>query len=349
MEFRTLGRTGLKVSSICLGTMNMGEQNTETEGHEQMDYALERGINFFDTAELYPVPPKAETVGRTEKIIGSWFSAHKNRDKVVLATKVVGRTPMDWFRDPKGPAELSKAQMTEALEGSLRRLRTDYIDLYQLHWPDRPMPWGSNPTHFKADEMMGDFHSFQSVLDVLDGFVKAGKVRHVGLSNESAWGTMKFLTTSEHHGLPRMASIQNAYSLINRTYETALAEISLREDCGLLAYSPLAQGYLTGKYRLGALPPKARKTLFNRLQRYEKPGSQEAIEAYWDLAHEAGLSLTQMALAFVTSRSFVTSNIIGATTMEQLKTCIDSVNVTITPELEAKIDAIHQVHMNPAP
>ena len=196
---------------------------------------------------------------------------------------------------------------------------------------------------------MGDFHSFQSVLDVLDGFVKAGKVRHVGLSNESAWGTMKFLTTSEHHGLPRMASIQNAYSLINRTYETALAEISLREDCGLLAYSPLAQGYLTGKYRLGALPPKARKTLFNRLQRYEKPGSQEAIEAYWDLAHESGLSLTQMALAFVTSRSFVTSNIIGATTMEQLKTCIDSVNVTITPELEAKFDAIHQVHMNPAP
>ena len=270
MEYRSLGRTGLKVSAICLGTMTWGEQNTETEGHEQMDYALDQGINFFDTAELYPVPPKAETVGRTESIIGSWFHQRKNRDKVILATKVVGRTPMNWFRQHKGPTELNRKEMTEALEGSLRRLRTDHIDLYQLHWPDRPMPWGSNPTHFKKDEMDGAYNSFRSILEVLQDFVKQGKVRHIGLSNESAWGTMRFLAESDARGLPRVASIQNAYSLVNRLYEVALAEIGLREDIGLLAYSPLAQGYLTGKYRHGALPPKSRKALFNRLQRYEK-------------------------------------------------------------------------------
>jgi aryl-alcohol dehydrogenase-like predicted oxidoreductase len=349
MEYRSLGRTGLKVSAICLGTMTWGEQNTETEGHEQMDYALDHGINFFDTAELYPVPPKAETVGRTENIIGSWFHQRKNRDKVILATKVVGRTPMNWFRQHKGPTELNRTEMTEALEGSLRRLRTDHIDLYQLHWPDRPMPWGSNPTHFKKDEMDGAYNSFQSILEVLQDFVKQGKVRHIGLSNESAWGTMRFLAESDAHGLPRVASIQNAYSLINRLYEVALAEIGLREDVGLLAYSPLGQGYLTGKYRHGALPEKSRKALFNRLQRYEKPGTDVAIEAYWDLAQELRVDLTQLALSFVTSRCFVTSNIIGATTMEQLKTCIGSTKLVMTPEIEARIDAIHQVHMNPAP
>ena len=349
MEYRSLGRTGLKVSALCLGTMTWGEQNTETEGHEQMDYALDCGINFFDTAELYPVPPKAQTAGRTESIIGSWFHQRKNRDKVILATKVVGRTPMDWFRQAKGPAELNRAQMTEALEGSLRRLRTDYIDLYQLHWPDRPMPWGSNPTHFKKGEMEGDYHSFRSILEVLNDFVKQGKIRHIGLSNESAWGTMRFLAESDAHALPRVASIQNAYSLINRLYEVALAEVSMREDIGLLAYSPLAQGYLTGKYRHGALPPKSRKALFNRLQRYEKPGTDVAIEAYWDLAQHLRVDLTQLALAFVTSRCFVASNIIGATTMEQLKICIGSAKLVITPEIEEKIDAIHQVHMNPAP
>ena len=349
MEYRSLGRTGLKVSAICLGTMTWGEQNTETEGHEQMDYALDQGINFFDTAELYPVPPKAETVGRTESIIGSWFHQRKNRDKVILATKVVGRTPMNWFRQHKGPTELNRKEMTEALEGSLRRLRTDHIDLYQLHWPDRPMPWGSNPTHFKKDEMDGAYNSFRSILEVLQDFVKQGKVRHIGLSNESAWGTMRFLAESDAHALPRVASIQNAYSLINRLYEVGLAEIGLREEIGLLAYSPLGQGYLTGKYRHGALPPKSRKALFNRLQRYEKPGTDEAIEAYWALAQELRVDLTQLALAFVTSRCFVASNIIGATTMEQLKICIGSTKLVITSEIEAKIDAIHQVHMNPAP
>ncbi len=349
MEHRPLGRTGLKVSLICLGTMTWGEQNTEAEGHEQMDYALDRGIDFFDTAELYAVPPKAETQGRTEEIIGTWFRSRGNRDKVILASKVVGRTPMDWFREGRIPAELNRKQMTEALEKSLKRLRTDYIDLYQLHWPDRPMPWGSIPTHFKWNEMNGASNPVEEILDVLGDFVKQGKVRHVGLSNESPWGTMKFLQASEARGLPRIASVQNAYHLLNRLYETGMAEISMREDVGLLAYSPLAQGYLTGKYRNGALPKGSRKQLFNRLQRYEKPGSAEAIDAYWALAEEFGLDLTKLALAFVNTRPFVASTIIGATTMEQLKTCIDSIDVKLTPEIEARIDAIHQVHMNPAP
>jgi len=349
MEHRPLGRTGLKVSLICLGTMTWGEQNTEAEGHEQMDYALDRGIDFFDTAELYAVPPKAETQGRTEEIIGTWFKARGNRDKVILASKVVGRTPMDWFRDGRIPGELNRKQMTEALEKSLKRLQTDYIDLYQLHWPDRPMPWGSIPTHFKWNEMDGASNPIEEILDVLGDFVKQGKIRHVGLSNESPWGTMKFLQASETRGLPRIASVQNAYHLLNRLYETGMAEISMREDVGLLAYSPLAQGYLTGKYRNGALPKGSRKQLFNRLQRYEKPGSAEAIDAYWALSEECGIELTKLALAFVNARPFVASTIIGATSMEQLKTCIDSIDVKLTPEIEARIDAIHQVHMNPAP
>jgi len=349
MEHRPLGRTGLKVSLICLGTMTWGEQNTEAEGHEQMDYALDRGIDFFDTAELYAVPPKAETQGRTEEIIGTWFKTRGNRDKVILASKVVGRTPMDWFRDGRIPGELNRKQMTEALEKSLKRLQTDYIDLYQLHWPDRPMPWGSIPTHFKWNEMDGASNPIEEILDVLGDFVKQGKIRHVGLSNESPWGTMKFLQASETRGLPRIASVQNAYHLLNRLYETGMAEISMREDVGLLAYSPLAQGYLTGKYRNGALPKGSRKQLFNRLQRYEKPGSAEAIDAYWALSEECGIELTKLALAFVNARPFVASTIIGATSMEQLKTCIDSIDVKLTPEIEARIDAIHQVHMNPAP
>ena len=349
MEYRTLGRTGLKVSKICLGTMTWGQQNTEAEGHAQMDYALDHGINFFDTAELYSIPPQAETQGSTERIIGTWFKARGARDKVILASKVVGRTPMDWFRNGR-PAELSKADMTYALEQSLKRLQTDYIDLYQLHWPDRPMPWGSNPTHYKQAEFESDhFHSFQSILETLDGFIKAGKVRHIGLSNESAWGTMKFLYESEARGLPRMASIQNAYNLINRTYEVALAEITYREQIGLLAYSPLAQGFLTGKYRNGARPEGARTTLFNRGQRYEKPGSAEAIEAYWKLAQDVGMDLTTMALAYVNDRPFVTSNIIGATKMDQLKHDIASATVTLSQDVLDKIDGIHQVHMNPAP
>ncbi len=347
MQYRRLGRTDLNVSLICLGTMTWGQQNTEAEGHEQMNYALDQGINFFDTAELYSIPPKAETQGSTERIIGSWFKARGTRDKVILASKVVGRSDNTWFRDDGSKAELSRKQIEEAVNKSLKRLQTDYIDLYQIHWPDRPMTWGSNPTIYRHQE--GDSHPIGETVEIMTDLVKAGKIRHFGLSNESAWGTMTFLKHAEAKGQARAQSVQNAYNLLNRTYEVALAEVSMRENVSLLAYSPLAQGYLTGKYLDGARPAGARTTLFERGQRYENPTAEAAIRKYIALAQEFGLDPAQMALAYVNSRPFVTSNIIGATSMEQLKTDIASIDVTITPEIEKHIDAIHVEHCNPCP
>jgi aryl-alcohol dehydrogenase-like predicted oxidoreductase len=349
MHYRPLGRTGLDVSLICLGTMTFGQQNTEAEGHAQMDYALDQGVTFFDTAELYSIPPRAETQGSTERIIGTWFKARRNRDKVILASKVIGRSANTWFRDDGATTELTRAQMTEALDKSLKRLQTDYIDLYQLHFPDRAVPWGANPTIFRPKDYRGPENPIEDILAVLGDFVKSGKVRHVGLSNESAWGTMRFLAASEAGGLPRVASIQNAYSLLNRTYEVALAEVGMREDVSLLAYSPIAQGYLTGKYLDGARPAGARTTLFNRGQRYQTPGAEEAIRAYVALAREHGLDPAQMALAFVNSRPFLGASIIGATSMDQLAVAIGSARVTLSPEVEAAIDAIHLRHCNPCP
>jgi aryl-alcohol dehydrogenase-like predicted oxidoreductase len=346
MKYRKLGRTGLEVSLICLGTMTWGQQNTEAEGHAQMDVALDYGINFIDTAELYSIPPKRETQGSTERIIGSWFKARGNRDKVILASKVTGRSEMDWFRADGSPTRLSREQIEEAVNASLRRLQTDYIDLYQLHWPDRPMAFGSNPVIYRHQE--ADSHPIEDILGVLQDLARVGKVRHIGLSNESAWGTMTFLRHAER-GLPRVESVQNAYSLVNRTYETALAEVSIREQVSLLAYSPLAQGYLTGKYLGGARPPGARASLFNRGQRYETPGAEAAIHRYVSLAREFGLDPAQMALAFVNSRAFTTSTIIGATSLQQLEADIRSIDVTITPELEERINAIHLWHTNPCP
>jgi aryl-alcohol dehydrogenase-like predicted oxidoreductase len=351
MQYRKLGRTGIDVSLICLGTMTFGEQNTEADGHAQMDYAVSRGVNFFDTAELYAIPPRPETQGRTEEIIGSWFAARKNRDKIILATKVVGRSGMTWFREDKSQTRLNRAQMTEALEKSLKRLRTDYIDLYQLHFPERPMQWGSIPTTYRegSSKLQGDETSIEEQLAVLDGFVKAGKVRYIGVSNESPWGMMRFAQASQSLGLARIQSVQNAYSLVNRAYESGAAEVTEREQISLLAYSPLAQGYLTGKYRNGALPAGARKTLFNRLQRYETPGANVAFEAYFALAEKLGMSPATLALAFVNQRPFMTSNIIGATTMAQLTECLDSTNVTLSSDALAEIDQIHHLHMNPCP
>ena len=349
MEMRRLGRTDLQVSAICLGTMTWGQQNTEGEGHAQLDYAFERGINFIDTAEMYSVPPKPETQGSTERIIGSWLAARKNRDKVVLATKVAGRGSANWLREDGAKTELDAKNINFAVDASLKRLRADYIDLYQLHWPDRALPLFAERTTTFRDLKRGPEHPIEETLEALAGLVKAGKVRHVGLSNETSWGTMRFLGAAEAGKGPRVVSIQNAYNLLNRTFEIGLAEIALRESVGLLAYSPLAQGYLTGKYQGGARPPGARTTLFGRGQRYEKPGVEEAIDAYLALAREHGLDPAQMALAFVTSRPFVTSNIIGATTMAQLKTDIASLDVKIPPELEDAINAIHHTRGNVAP
>lgn len=351
MAMRPLGRSGVSVSVICLGTMTFGQQNTEAEGHQQMDYAVARGINFFDTAEMYAVPPKPETYGATERIIGSWFKARGKRDDIILASKVAGAGGMTWLRPDQAPTRLTRQQMEIALDQSLKRLGTDYIDLYQLHWPERPAPFGANPTRYEPEAwaLRGDETAIAEQLEVLAGFVKAGKVRFIGLSNESAWGTMRFLMASEARGLPRVQSIQNAYHLLNRTYETALAEVSIREEIGLLAYSPLAQGFLTGKYLDGARPPGARVTLFDRQQRYQKPGSDEAVRDYVTIAREAGLDPATLAIAFVTSRAFVASTIIGATTMAQLKTAIDAGETTLSPETLAKIDAVHQARGNPAP
>ena len=349
MEYRQLGRTDLSVSALCLGTMTFGQQNTEAEGHAQLDYALERGINFIDTAEIYSIPPRPETQGSTERIVGSWLKARKNRDKVIVATKVAGRGEMNWLRENNVPTRLDRKNIAFAIDASLKRLQTDYVDLYQLHWPDRSVPlFGAGGTVWRRPSPRPEV-SIEETLSALDELVKAGKVRHVGLSNETPWGVAQFLRASELGFGPRVVSIQNAYHFLNRTFEMGLAEFAWREKVGLLAYSPLAQGYLTGKYQKGARPPGARTTLFERGQRYETAGSEAAIDAYLSLARELGLDPAQFAIAFVTSRKFVTSNIIGATTMAQLKTDIDSVNVKITPEIEARIDAIHEVHSNPAP
>jgi aryl-alcohol dehydrogenase-like predicted oxidoreductase len=351
MQTRPLGRTGVNVTAVCLGTMTFGQQNTEAEGHQQMDYAVSRGVTFFDTAEMYSVPPKAETFGSTESIIGSWFKKRGKRDDIVLASKVSGAGAMDWLRPGKQPTRLNRQQMTTALEQSLKRLGTDYIDLYQLHWPERPAPFGANPIRFDSDlwEPRADETSVAEQLDVLGDFVKAGKIRHIGLSNESAWGTMSFLKESDTRGLPRVQSVQNAYHLLNRTFETALAEVALREQVGLLAYSPLAQGFLTGKYLDGARPAGARVTLFDRQQRYQKPGSEPATKDYVAIAKEAGLDPATLAIAFVTSRPFTTATIIGATNMDQLKTAIDAGETQLSTDVVAKIDAVHQLRGNPCP
>ncbi|ACB97216.1 NADP(H)-dependent aldo-keto reductase [Beijerinckia indica] len=349
MERRRLGRTDLFVSEICLGTMTWGQQNTEAEGHAQMDYAVEQGINFFDTAEMYSIPPKAETQGSTERIIGTWFKARGNRDKIILASKVSGRGEATWLRPDGSKTRIDRKNIEAAIEGSLRRLQTDYIDVYQLHWPDRPLALFAGQTTTFKDVPEPLENPIEETVEILGDLVKTGKVRHIALSNETAWGTMRFVQASEAGHGPRVVSIQNAYNLINRTFEIGLAEVALRENVGLLAYSPLAQGYLTGKYQGGARPPGARTTLFDRGQRYEKPAASEAIDAYLALAKEFGLDPAQMALAFVTSRPFVTSNIIGATTMEQLKVDIASIHVKIAADLEKRIDALHQIYSNPCP
>ncbi|HHI88579.1 MAG TPA: aldo/keto reductase [Hellea balneolensis] len=347
MEYSKLGRTETKVSRICLGTMTFGQQNTEAQAHEQLDYAVERGINFFDTAELYPIPPMAETRGLTEAYIGSWLKGRQDRDRLVIASKIAGRSGMDWFREGGEQTRLSKAQIDFALERSLKALQTDYIDLYQLHWPDRPREvFGF---HSFRDFGIEDMIPFEETLEALARHVEAGRIRHIGLSNESAWGVMTFLHLAEERGWPRMVSIQNVYNLVSRRFDYDLAEIALREDIGLLAYSPLAQGFLSGKYRGGARPENARATLFGRMQRYEGDGAQEAIDAAEDLAHALGITPVQLALKFVDTRPFTTATIIGATTMEQLKADIDAFDIEWTDEMEKAVHKFHCHYRSPCP
>ena len=346
MNFKKLGNTDLKVSSICLGTMTWGEQNNQKEAFEQMDYAKENGINFFDTAELYSVPPKKETYGKTEEIIGNWFKEKNNRNKIILATKISG-PGLSWIRE--GGLQYTKKSLEKAINDSLKRLKTDYIDLYQLHWPERQTNYFGKLgyDHNGKEEKWNDF---KSILEILKKFIEDGKIRYIGLSNETAWGLSKFLEISKIFKLPKMMSVQNPYNLLNRTYEIGLAEISIREESGLLAYSPLAFGFLSGKYRNNNLPEKSRMKLFGDFfPRYKSTNSIKAIEEYYKIAKKNNLSLTQMSLAFVNSRSFLTSNIIGATSMDQLKENIGSKDIKLDKEIIEEINSIHKNNPNPAP
>ena len=348
MQYRPLGDSGLEVSLICLGSMMWGSHNTEAEGHEQLDYALSRGINFIDTAELYAIPPDPKTQGLTETYLGSWLAKRSDRDKLIIASKVTGRSSYKWVRDGEYP-RLNRQQIESAIDGSLKRLQTDYVDLYQLHWPDRNMDvfgQGSMPNYKHYDD---ETVSIEETLEVLADLVKAGKVRYIGLSNETPWGLAKFIRLAEQKGLPKVVSVQNAYNLLSRNYESGMSEFYFQDGIGLLAYSPLAQGYLSGKYIDGALPENSRKKLFSRLDRYEKPQAEPAIKRYQEIANAHGLSLVDMALAFVNQQPFLTSNIIGATSMAQLKQDIDSVEVQLSEECLAAIEQAHLVSPNPCP
>jgi len=345
MKFKKLGNTDLDVSSICLGTMTWGTQNSEKDAFEQMDYSLDQGVNFFDTAELYSIPPTAESYGKTEVMIGNWFEKKKNRDKIILASKIAG-PGLDWIRGGKN--SFNEKGIGEAIEGSLKRLKTDYIDLYQLHWPERSTnTFGRREYTINKNEK--EWNDFESVLNALDKFIKSGKIRYIGMSNETPYGLSKYLEISKNKNLPRMMSVQNPYSLVNRTYEIGMSEISIREKCGLLVYYPLASGALSGKYRKGQMPKNARMTLFKGWERMINPLAMKAYDEYYKLAKENNITMVQLAQAFVNSRPFVTSNIIGATTMEQLKENIESMNIKLTEETLEKINIIHNNNPNPAP
>ena len=345
MEYRQLGRSELKVSALCLGSMTWGEQNTEAEGFVQIDRAREAGVNFLDTAEMYPVPPRQDTYGATERIVGNYFKARGNRADWILASKVAGPgNGIDYIRG--GQLKHDRRHIVAALDESLKRLQTDWIDLYQLHWPERSTNFFGQLGYRHQKQ---DFTPLQETLEVLGEQVKAGKIRHIGLSNETPWGTMKFLQLADSLVLPRMVSIQNPYNLLNRSFEVGLAEVAIREQCGLLAYSPLAFGMLSGKYANGARPADARITLFSRFSRYTNPQSQAACDRYVELARQHGLDPAQMALAFVTRQPFVTSNIIGATSLEQLESNLASAELELTTEVLEGIEAIHREQPNPAP
>ena len=345
MKYTTLPNTQIEVSKICLGSMTWGNQNTELEGHQQLDYAIDQGVNFIDTAELYPVPATAETQGRTSEIIGTWLKKAGHRSKVIIASKVAGTGDYTAHIRTTG---FSANAIKEAVDAELKRLQTDYIDLYQLHWPERQTNmFGIRDYKHNPSDAWKD--NFNDVLHTLDGVIKSGKIRYIGMSNEKAWGAMRYLEESKTNGLPRMITIQNAYSLINRVFEGDMAEVSLRENLGLLAYSPMAFGVLSGKYIKGNAADNARLKLFPRFARYSSEQSTEAAKKYLKIAEDHNMSLAQMALAFINQQPFVTANIIGATNLEQLKENIDSIHVTLDEVVLNKINEVHAVIPNPAP
>lgn len=345
MQYNQLPNTDLHVSRICLGTMTWGEQNTEAEAHAQLDYAVAQGVNFIDTAEMYPVPPRPQTQGRTERYIGNWLRRRGNRDRLVLASKVAGSaTEMSYLRP--GRICLDRRNIIAALDASLERLQTDYIDLYQVHWPDRQTNYFGRLGYIHND---APFTPIAETLAALEEQRRAGKIRHIGISNETPWGLMSYLKAAEQQELPRIVTIQNPYNLLNRSFEIGLAEIAHRENVGLLAYSPLAFGVLSGKYLDGRRPANARLTLFNRFSRYTTAESQAPIRSYVELARRYGLDPAQMALAYVNSRSFLSANIIGATTLEQLASNIASIELTLSPEMLEAIESIHKSQPNPCP
>ena len=346
MKFKKLGNTDLNVSLICLGTMTYGQQNTQEEGFAQMDYAVENGINFFDTAELYAIPPKEKTYGKTEEIIGNWFKIKKNRDKIILASKNAG-PGLKWIRG--GGEQYSAESIEDALNNSLKRLKTDYIDLYQLHWPERNTNYfGDLDYEHNINEKK--WNSFDSILKTLKKFIDQGKIRYIGISNETPWGFSKFLQISDENKLPRVMSVQNPYNLVNRSYEIGMSEISIREKAGLLAYSPLAAGYLTGKYRNKKIPKNSRMDLFyENYPRYHNERTYLAVDEYFKIAKKNKITLTQLSQAFVNSRDFVTSNIIGATTMDQLKENVESIDISLDQKIMDEINLVHEKIPNPAP
>ena len=345
MKYRKLGNTDLDVSVICLGTMTFGEQNSQKDGFEQMDYAVERGINFFDTAELYAVMPRKETYGKTEEIIGNWFKGKKIREKIILASKISGNG-ISWIREGNDNLKFDKKNIDLAIDSSLKRLKTNYIDLYQLHWPERKVP-KFGKLDFEYDPYDNEWTQIQEVLEILDRHIRSGKIRYVGLSNETPWGVMKFLQVAQENNLPRMMSIQNVYNLVNRVFDIANSEVAIRENCGLLAYSPLAGGRLSGKY-ISDSPKNARYTLWpSNFDRHHTKRGEIAISKYVELAKNYNIAPSTFANAYVNNRPFVTSNIIGATSMDQLKENIDSIDITLSKDILAEIEDIHLSDPNP--
>ena len=345
MKFKKLGTTDIDVSLICLGTMTWGTQNTEKDAFEQMDYSVSQGINFFDTAEIYSVPPTSESYGKTEIMIGNWLEKRKNRDKIILASKVAG-PGCNWIRG--GENNFDEKKIGEAIDGSLKRLKTDYIDLYQLHWPERSTNFFGR-RDYSFDNKEGDWNSFENILEALEKYIKSGKIRYIGMSNETPYGLSRYLEISKNKGAPRMMSVQNPYNLVNRTYEIGMSEISIREKCGLLVYYPLAAGGLSGKYRNGKMPKDSRMALFKGWERHLNPLAMQAYDKYFKLAKDFNLTMVQLAQSFVNSRPFVTSNIIGATTMDQLKENVESINIEFTDEMMDKVNEIHNDNPNPSP